>query len=477
MSVKSPMSPRSGDTPPKAPQEEKADTEDVESLFDARPADEPEHRSILTAALEALSKACRDAAAWIAQVFSGIGGRDEASVAVSAPRNLRKGTLPPELQQANDDALAGSKAAAARKEFVESTDSPPAVEPATPDPDREAFDAYVRLCKREGREPGSEGGASSHRDLAVRYARAYVQLVAERQSRASQEGKEFWLGSADQEKLRAAVALLKRQDGGASDKSDGTFSVDRPIQANSTLQLKSFMAWRDWSRDSAQLPDDADFSIDAAVAYAHELCAVHAGKDTAKDPRAKDLLGSAFELIAREDHYRRNFEVQREAVELVRGLDGLREAQDMSADREEPARGAPPAAPPPRVRSTPNAGAPSPSTDPPLPPLLRVPSVRPTWHTSSHDLPELSTLDDELQVEAGGLLHRFLQLYAEKLDSGVLDFDDHPEYFSPLAAAAAADFLRQADSAPGGTDVRNYAAANHILREFERRRARPRPGS
>ncbi len=478
MSIHSPKSPRSGETPPNASQEETADVEEVESLFDARPADEAENRSILTAAFEALSKACRDAAAWIAQVFSGIGGRDGARVAVSAPRNFKKGTLPSDLQQANDEALASQKAAVARMEFVESADKPPAVDSATTDPDREAFDAYVRLCKREGREPGSEQGASSHRDMAVRHARSYVQLVAERQSRAAQEGKEFWLGSDDQEKLRAAQALLKRQDGGAK-----PAPAQRPIQSNSTQQLTSFMAWRDWSKNPEQPPVDAGFSMDAAVAYAHELCANHAGKDAAKDPRAKDLLGSAYELIAKEDHYRRNFEIQREAVELVRELDELREPVasqappgEVSAD-EVNTRRAPPAPPPPRVRSTPSGNAAAPTTDAPPPPLRRVPSVRP-MHASWNELPQLSSLDDALQSQAAGLLHLFFQRYVEKLDSGILDFADHPEYFSPLAAAAAVDFLQQADARPGGTDVRSYAAANYIVREYERRwRAAQESGS
>lgn len=486
MSIKSPSSQRPGDPSSTVSPEDAADADTVESLFDARPDDIHENRSILTTALEALSKACRDAAAWIAQVFSGIGGRDEANVAVSAPRNLRKGTLPPELKQANDEALAGRKAAAARQEFVDSADTPPVVEPAVPDPDREAFDAYVRLCKRDGVEPGSEGGASSHRDLAVRYARTFVQLVSERQSRAAQEGKEFWLGTGDQEKLKAAMALLRHQDRGAHAGGASAAPADGPIQTNSTLQLTSFMAWREWSRNPAQLPMDADFSIDAAVAYAHELCALHAGKEAARDPRAKDLLGSAYELIANEDNYRRNVEIQREAARLVGQLNELRDPVEPSASpREMPveddalARSAPPAPPPPRVRNAPDAGIPTPVADapPPAPPLLRVPPVRPKLHASWNELPELSTLDDALQAEATGLLHRFFQRYLEQLDSGILDFEDHPEYFSPLAAAAAVDFLQQGDRQPGATDVRSYAAANYIIREFERRRTAARPDS
>ncbi len=89
---------------------------------------------------------------------------------------------------------------------------------------------------------------------------------------------------------------------------------------------------------------------------------------------------------------------------------------------------------------------------------------------SWNDLPELSTLESELQIEASVLLNRFFQRYAEQLDSGVLDFANSPEYFSPLAATAAIDFLRRADNQPDVTDPRSYAAANYIVREYEHRR-------
>ncbi len=465
MSIQSPLPQRPGDPHRKGSQEEEAlsDTENVESLFDARPADTHDNRSLLTSALDALSKACRDAAAWITQVFSFIGSRDDSAIDISRPFNVKRGTLPDDLQKAIDEQLARTKASAARQEFVESAEAAPATEAAAPDPDREAFEAYFRLCKKERKAPGRMACPQNFADKAIRYAQVFVDMVCDRQAHAVQEKKEFWLGTEDQEKLKYAKALLKRAHG--------------PIQTNTTQQLKSFMAWRDWSKHPAQLPDDTDFSIDAAVAYAHELCAVHAGKDVARDPRTKDLLGSAFALIAKEDHYRRTFEIQREAVDLVRELDELREPEDLPVAGDTTARDAPPAAPPPRTRSTSTASTSAPLANAPPQPSLRIPSARPTRPASWNALPELSTLDDELQAEAAGLLHRFFQRYVEKLDTGVLNFDDHPEYFSPLAASAAADFLQQADAQPGGTDVRSYAAANYLLHEFERRHAAPRPGS
>lgn len=460
MSMKFPSTPRSGEPTPKAPPAEAADDDlTVESLFDARPADEAGKPGLLESALSSLSQACRDAAAWIAQVFSFMRSRDDASIDISRPFNVRREALPEDFQKAIDAELVSRKTAAVRQEFVESAETAPTAKAAPPDPDKDAFDAWVRLCKRDRKPPGTLDCPQNFADKAARHAQDFVDMVADRQAHALQEKKEFWLGTEDQEKLRFAKALLRQAQG--------------PIQANSTQQVTSFMAWREWSRHPEKVPDDPGFSIDAAVAYAHELCKVHAGKDVAKDPRTKDMLAGAYELIAREEHYRRNFDVQSEAVQLIRQIDALQEPAIPPAVRESmPALDAPPAPPPPRVRSTPadTGGTAPPAGNPPPPPSLRVPSSRPMMPESWNDLPELSTLESELQIEASVLLNRFFQRYAEQLDSGVLDFANSPEYFSPLAATAAIDFLRRADNQPDVTDPRSYAAANYIVREYEHRR-------
>ena len=106
MSMKFPSTPRSGEPTPKAPPAEAADDDlAVESLFDARPADEAGKPGLLESALSSLSQACRDAAAWIAQVFSFMRSRDDASIDISRPFNVRREALPEDFQKAIDAEL------------------------------------------------------------------------------------------------------------------------------------------------------------------------------------------------------------------------------------------------------------------------------------------------------------------------------------------------------------------------------------
>lgn len=497
MSIKNPITPRSPEPPAPVHSEELAGDETIQALFDARPTDNPSQPNIVEKAINALVRACRDAADWIAQVFSRHDIENNPIGEISKPRNFKKLNLPSDLKEEIDKHIASKLADEKKAAFVASDDLPPvAAEP--PNQDRDAFNTYIILCKADGKEPGSIDCSKNFNDKAVRYAKGFVENVIERKATSAQAKREFWLTAEDQATLRIAKGLLERQKDKNTELKNLIREVEQlgPIQTHTTQQLTqqliSFTAWQKWQQDPKKLPDES-VTIDAATAYAQQLSAQYAGTDNAKNREVKQLLDSAADLIANKDAYRKKLEDARMnagAADILKALGELRDSSTRNqgtqpvagqADASRTGVGSPPASPPPRVRGGAGAHASAPTVggNAPPRPAPRTQAAQSPQLAATGTIPDLATLDEDLQVTATVLLNQFFQQYASQLDRGNDDFSRNPEYFSDLAASAAADFLRRVSSGeiqPGTTDPRSFAAANRILQEYARRE-NPPPGS
>jgi hypothetical protein len=484
MSVNSPSpQQRPGDPIPKPLPEDEAAAEDVASLFDVRPADAHEKSSWLKAALEGLSKAFRDAAAWVVHQINRISTQDDPVFDVSRPFNVKKETLPEDFARKIADTEGELRAAEEKKAFVASDNLPVQAKATVPDPGQEAFDAYMRLYKRDKGQSGSVDCPQNFREGAERYALEFLKQVSERKKNAEDSGEDFWLKTEDHEKFKIAVQLLKQERSKELKELSGDDLLKVPIQTNSNQQLQSFIAWMEWSQNAGSLPQDTDFSLDAAVAYAWELSAKHAGKAEATDPAMKKQLSAAAELISREANYRHEYSAALNLAKMLKSLEEVEQSmarpvspQAAPATADTPADpGLPPAPPPPRVKDrirTPSA-TPEATPNAPKAPPPRVTTAQTQLPAAWRNIPELSALEDERQVQALVLLNQFFQHYARQLDRPVPNFDAEPKYFSELAAVAAVDFLKRAalDDGPADpADFRSRAAATYIVREYERRK-------
>ncbi len=485
MSVKTPSPQRPGDPARQPVSEDEAAAEDVASLFDARPADTHENRSWLEAALEGLSKAFRDAATWVAHMFDRIGAKDNPVFDVSHPFNVKKETLPEDFASKIADTERRLRAAEEKKAFVASDNLQVQAKATVPDPAREAFNAYMRVCKTDKAQSGSVDCPQNFREDAETHALEFLRQVNERKKTAQESGGDFWLKTADQQKLKVAVQLLKQERNKELKLLCGDDLLKSPIPTYSNKQLKSFIAWMEWSQNAGSLPQDPDFSLDAAVAYAWDFHSQQAGQADATNPATKKQLSAAVELISKEDQYRRDYEAARSLAEVFKDLDGLRKPPDRSvrlqatpATADAPADPELPPAPPPplpRVAGRMHTASATPDATTSAPKVL-LPRVKPAQTqlpAAWRNIPELSALDDELQVQASVLLNQFFQHYARQLDRQVPNFDAEPQYFSELAAVAAVDFLKRAELADGPADpadFRSRAAATYIVREYERRK-------
>ncbi|MEY3695127.1 MAG: hypothetical protein RL083_952, partial [Pseudomonadota bacterium] len=125
----------------------------------------------------------------------------------------------------------------------------------------------------------------------------FIGQVEKRKATAEQKQAEFWLSSADQEKFEGAKLLLAQQDDQASKKLAEAASQLGQVHKNSSHHYLSFMTWREWRNDMSQKPNDTEFSIDAALAYATQLMEDFAGKDVAAGSQMKALLNEAADPI------------------------------------------------------------------------------------------------------------------------------------------------------------------------------------
>lgn len=378
---------------------------DYTHLFDARPeihATSPvQHTDLITVVFRRIAAAFSDAATWIRQVFSGSSRASPPLISITTPRSHS------ENREATDPrspiAKQGAEHLHVRAKTTESLennlpigdrlpDSPSKAdedrkassrhtEATLPsDPDREAFDAYARLCKQDGKPPGEVLIPQNFDKAASAYASEFADRIL---GSSVVQGQDFHLGFEDQTRLPVAIAVLQQQNDNPLAKSKAKALVEiGPVPVSSAQQATSFMAWRAWKQDPDKFPSDADFSIDAAMRHASELLAQFAGKPQARLDEVKAILNDATELIVQQEAIQKRYNEQklwREGEQLMSKL-----LASVEAARPEPV--ATPAKP---VVSSANpvpTAAPvdlRPGPPPPPPPRVRRPSSMPV-----SDLPE-----------------------------------------------------------------------------------------
>jgi len=252
------------------------------------------------------SARCREASEWVQHKWAALSqgsGVDFDIGVISKPRNFQRRQLPDDLLQELRLIDAEKRKASAEVAFIESRDEKPLEALADKDMDEQAFENYTKLCRHEGKKLGTISCPHNFNDAAVRYAKVFIGQVEKRKATAEQKQAEFWLSSADQEKFEGAKLLLAQQDDQASKKLAEAASQLGQVQKNSSSHYLSFMAWREWRNDMSQKPNDTEFRIDAALAYATQLMEDYAGKDVAAGSQMKALLNDAAELINKKQFY------------------------------------------------------------------------------------------------------------------------------------------------------------------------------
>ncbi len=526
------MSPNSPNSlPPVRPQSnspsDKVDDNDIETLFDPRPQVANGQADFFKSAIAAFSKACSDAAAWVAQVLArlGIGREPVIHVAARLPEvdnSMAVTPLQPAMPEARDHSpMDGGMVAAAdlptesaddrvhheieaaRKDFVEAKDALRKDQALAPAAHEEAFGNYVRLCKKNNKEPGSIDCPKNFKEGAVRYAQAFVDLVSKRRLWATATDNEFWLRPADQDTYRNALRFLELQ---VEDKPESALSPFEPIHTHSTRQLHSFEAWRNRDKQSqTDLGyDPSKLTIDAAINYADTLIALHAGTEQARREPLKGRLADAFELLNNEALHRLTFTGNQDlqamlmdmqefkSIKVKPDTQKLTKKDDASVAGKAPDPGeairdvsvlqdAPSDA---RPEATKAASTAIDAGVIPEPPVVQPSSVQPPQSSTLAQLnpiPDWSTLDTRLQAQGTTLLNEFFRRYVPQIERGVTDFTVEPQYFSQLAASAASDFLNRVNAPDHQltlADMSKSTAANRIVREYLRRvTPGPRPGT
>lgn len=451
--------------------------DEVELLFDGRPGEATENSSLIDtmrSKLAYFSARCLEAYDWVSKKWSELtshASADHQLVSISKPRNFQHRALPSELAQGLQNLESEKKQATAQDSFIHSDDMPTVLDSTEKNADEQAFDQYARLHKLDRGEGGSSSASQNFNDAAARHATQFLKLVEQRKSVAeSQKETEFWLSSADQEKLAIANELLAQQDDKASKLIAQSAGKMGQIQRNSSQQYLSFMAWREWRDDTSQNPSYDQFSIPAAVAYAQELLISYAGKDHGKIPEMKALLQDASQLIGSEQMYA----TLAENIKLLNLLDEIKAPElhaaapanspqipvapsssqafehssipailEVSAPRSSLTESSPPAPPAPRLRSQQTATSPA---------TVRVPA--------------LNTFDSDIQSVAYARLNQFFDDYIGLIDRGNVQID-RTDIFLPAMAAAANDFLEQATAAPDTvSDKRMFGAASFLINTY-----------
>ena len=436
--------------------------ESVAGLFDNRPADSPQQSNLILKAIASLKSAYRDAAqvcqgamTWVKNQL-GLAEADPV-IEISKPRNFSKKPLPQEFQDEINNHRNGQAAKLAEQKFITSADTPAQESGPVPlEAGEESFNAYLRLCKQSNVKPGELDCPQNFLEDAVIYAQSFVQKVSDRQTIAREKNSEFWLNPDDQERLEAANHFL---DVHVKHKRSDELEQPRPIQTNSQAQHNSFLEWQVWRKDPTQLPSDPEFSTDAALAYANVLLQKYAGKDLAKNNEIRELLNSAYDLIA---HPESRAELDAELMNALL-------EQDISTLRTSRGEGSQPQS---EVANTEKENI-SPQGPPPMPsPRLRSePSFLPAeWR----NIPAFETLDEDLKVQSSVLLNGFLNEFSDQVSKGAPDFSKHPDTFIELGASAAVDFMKRvlaSDDDVATVPPITYAAANHLINEHLRRKS------
>jgi hypothetical protein len=383
---------------------------------------------------------------------------------ISKPRNFQRRQLPDDLLQGLLSIDAEKRKASAEVAFIESRDEIPLEALADKDMDEQAFENYTKLCRHEGKQLGTISCPHNFNDAAVRYAKVFIGQVEKRKATAEQKQAEFWLSSADQEKFEGAKLLLAQQDDLASKKLAEAASQLGQVQKNSSSHYLSFMAWREWRNDMSQKPNDTEFSIDAALAYATQLMEDYAGKDVAAGSQMKALLNDAAELINKKQFY----------ADLYDNLLMLETMGSLIAEIR---------APEPDLLETaeikiPHSIIPTPtptqaSTSTPAPPPPRDRTRQPVTYSTLYSIPELSTFDPDVQSIGYAKLNQFFSDYGALVDKGTITIDPSDTFFA-LTAATAADFLNKASASPEGVESTMFAAANFLISEYRKYHAKQR---
>lgn len=495
------------------------DDPSIKVLFDDRPAEPPSQPNILVRAIanmarvvEDAAKACQEAIAWVGEKLRLV----RADPVVTAPFDVKKESLPQDLQAQIEAHRRGQAAKEAAQNFTNSVNVPPNADSSVPPEEgEEAFNAYLKLRKKSS-EPQAIACPQNFRDGAVKYAQGFVQRVADRKATADQAEKEFWLSPDDQARYAAAMELLEME---VQHKRPDEVKKIGPIATHSADQYTSFHAWLAWRKDPNQLPKDEGFSSAAALAYANTLIQTHVGKPEAQQEPLKTWLQSAHELVADprsgEEMETKIFEASTLSLlsdlrtpipeaEEAHGEQGGAEGEDLPLGPPPPPPPpripggtnqtpqstpltnqplAPPPPPPPRVPATATGKEVSVQTGrtPPSPPLPRVTanpsSLPPEWRT----IPDFGTLDDDLKVQSTVLLNRFFKEFSDQIRLGAPDFGKHPNQSLALGASAAVDFLKRALASNEGaatTEPDAIAAASYIINEHLRREnSRRNPGA
>lgn len=444
----------------------------VADLFDSRPGGDTRERSVFDRMREVLanfSARCREASEWVQHKWAALSqgsGVDFDIGVISKPRNFQRRQLPDDLLQELRLIDAEKRKASAEVAFIESRDEIPLEALADKDMDEQAFENYTKLCRHEGKQLGTISCPHNFNDAAVRYAKVFIGQVEKRKATAEQKQAEFWLSSADQEKFEGAKLLLAQQDDQASKKLAEAASQLGQVQKNSSSHYLSFMVWREWRNDMSQKPNDTEFSIDAALAYATQLMEDYAGKDVAAGSQMKALLNDAAELINKKQFYADLYD-NLLMLETMGSL--IAEIRAPEPDLLETAEIKIPHS----IIPTPTQASTSTSTSTPAPPPPRDRTRQPVTYSTLYNIPELSTFDPDVQSIGYAKLNQFFSDYGALVDKGTITIDPSDTFFA-LTAATAADFLNKASASPEGVESTMFAAANFLVSEYRKYHAKYR---
>ena len=449
-------------------------------LFDSRPGGDTRERSVFDRMREVLanfSARCREASGWVQQKWAALSqgsGVDFDIGVISKPRNFQRRQLPDDLLQELRLIDAEKRKASAEVAFIESRDEKPLEALADKDMDEQAFENYTKLCRHEGKQLGTISCPHNFNDAAVRYAKVFIGQVEKRKATAEQKKAEFWLSSADQEKFEGAKLLLAQQDDQASKKLAEAASQLGQVQKNSSSHYLSFMAWREWRNDMSQKPNDTEFSIDAALAYATQLMEDYAGKDVAAGSQMKALLNDAAELINKKQFYADLYD---NLLMLEKMGSLIAEIRAPEPDLLETAEikiphSIIPAPTPTSTQASTQASTSTPAATPTLPPP-RDRTRQPVTYSTLYNIPELSTFDPDVQSIGYAKLNQFFSDYGALVDKGTITIDPSDTFFA-LTAATAADFLNKASASPEGVESTMFAAANFLISEYRKYHAKQR---
>lgn len=444
----------------------------VADLFDSRPGGDTREKSVLDRMREVLanfSARCREASEWVQHKWAALSqgsGVDFDIGVISKPRNFQRRQLPDDLLQELLRIDAEKRKASAEVAFIESRDEKPLEALADKDMDEQAFENYTKLCRHEGKQLGTISCPHNFNDAAVRYAKVFIGQVEKRKATAEQKQAEFWLSSADQEKFEGAKLLLAQQDDQASKKLAEAASQLGQVQKNSSSHYLSFMVWREWRNDMSQKPNDTEFSIDAALAYATQLMEDYAGKDVAAGSQMKALLNDAAELINKKQFYADLYD-NLLMLETMGSL--IAEIRAPEPDLLETAEIKIPHS----IIPTPTQASTSTSTSTPAPPPPRDRTRQPVTYSTLYNIPELSTFDPDVQSIGYAKLNQFFSDYGALVDKGTITIDPSDTFFA-LTAATAADFLNKASASPEGVESTMFAAANFLISEYRKYHAKQR---